>query len=109
MAAFVRNQGCFSNGGNPMRTFRTLMAVAAALCLLPIVSVFLAMGLASYGGCQLDEGSVHPCVIAGVDLGETLYGMAVAGWFAIGTLPILAALALVWAAIEAWRFARRAS
>jgi hypothetical protein len=92
-----------------MRVFRMLMAGTIALCLLPIVSVLLADALASYGGCQLDEGSVHPCVIAGADLSETLYAMAVAGWLAIATLPASAALALVWAAVEAWRFFRRPS
>jgi threonine/homoserine efflux transporter RhtA len=36
---------------------------------------------------------MRTCLFHGVDLGETLYGMAVVGWFALGTLP-LGAIAL---------------
>ena len=42
----------------------------------------------------------HPCLFHGVDLGETLYDMAVVGWFALGTLPVgaiaLAVLLFAW-------------
>jgi TRAP-type C4-dicarboxylate transport system permease small subunit len=53
----------------------------------PIISVALAGSIASANGCQLDEGSIHPCVVRGADMGETLYAMGVMGWFALVTVP----------------------
>lgn len=55
--------------------------------LWPVISVVIAGAIASGYGCQLDEGSVHPCVVGGRDLGETLYTLAVMGWFGLITLP----------------------
>ena len=53
----------------------------------PIVSMLAASAVAARFGCRLDEGSVHTCVVVGVDLGGTLYFMAVSAWFALVTLP----------------------
>ena len=53
----------------------------------PIVFVSVAGSIASANGCQLDEGSVHPCVVRGADMGETLYAMGVMGWFMLVTVP----------------------
>jgi hypothetical protein len=36
---------------------------------------------------QVDEGSVHPCIIGGHDYGELLYDLGVMGWFMLATLP----------------------
>ena len=47
---------------------------------LPLVLMLLALLIASPFGCRLEEGSVHPCVILGLDFGTLLYTMAVAGW-----------------------------
>ncbi len=50
-----------------------------------------------------------PARSTAVDLGEMLYGMAVMGWFALGTLPLgaiaLALLLVVWIVltIQDWR------
>jgi hypothetical protein len=66
----------------------------------PVISVFTASAIASSLGCTLNEGDSHPCLFHGADLGETLYGMVVIGWFALGTLPMgaiaLAVLLLAW-------------
>jgi hypothetical protein len=64
---------------------------------LPVLSVAIAGGIASANGCQLDEGSVHPCVVNGVDMGETLYSMGVMGWFMLVTLPLGLGAAVVYA------------
>ena len=45
----------------------------------PVISVVIASGFASTLGCKLDEGNPHPCPFHGVDLGDTLYSMFVAG------------------------------
>ncbi len=55
---------------------------------LPVVSVAIAGGIANANGCQLDEGSVHPCIVNGQDVGETLYTMGVMGWLMLVTIPI---------------------
>jgi len=66
-------------------------AVMLAIVLVagaPVISVMIAGTVANAHGCDLDEGSIHPCVIGGTDYGSTLYTMAVAAWFGIVTLPI---------------------
>ena len=72
-----------------------------------MLSLALAIGVASPFGCALDEGSVHPCVVFGLDLGALLYVMAVAGWMTLFTAP-LAAIALAgWLVVALVMFAIR--
>lgn len=61
--------------------------------LLPLLMAMLAGAVANWAKCELNEGSVGPCVIAGKDVGKLLYTMFVSGWFGLITLP--AALLLV--------------
>ena len=90
-----------------MKMFRTLMVLALLVCLVPVVSVLLASAIATASGCQLDEGSVHPCLVLGHDAGMLLSIMGVAGWYAILTLPAAARLAALWICVEAVRWFRR--
>ncbi|MBS7813422.1 hypothetical protein [Roseococcus pinisoli] len=60
----------------------------------PIIMPFLAYFLASTLGCRLNEAGSHPCLLAGRDIGETLYTMAMMMWLAFLTFPLMA-LALV--------------
>ena len=83
-----------------MRAFRIVMAVVSAVCLLPFVSLALALAVAALGQCRVDEGSVHPCIIAGIDLGSALYFMNVVPWLGLGTLPLLAVVLLLWVIVE---------
>jgi len=53
----------------------------------PLVPVMIASIVAMSCGCKVDEGSVHPCIVLGQDIGELLYGMSMMGWFGIGTFP----------------------
>ena len=55
--------------------------------------------IANAYGCKVDEGSVHPCIIGGVDRGELLYSMGVLGWLMLVTLPVGGLAFLVWLAI----------
>jgi hypothetical protein len=75
---------------------RTIWALALILMVgaLPLLSLLLAMLFASAFGCQLDEGSVHKCVVLGLDFGGLLYPMALGAFFAVFTIP-LAGLALI--------------
>lgn len=61
----------------------------------PIISVLIAGSIASFFDCELHEGFTNPCVLGGVDWGETLYFMAVLGWFALLTIPIGVVVALI--------------
>lgn len=55
--------------------------------LWPVASVMIAGSIAEANNCQLDEGSVHPCIVNGNDMGEQLYSMGVMGWFMLVTIP----------------------
>lgn len=72
--------------------FRNILLISILLVILvwtvwPMVLVGVASSIAVANGCQLDEGSVHPCVVNGRDMGEQLYGMGVMGWFMLVTIP----------------------
>jgi hypothetical protein len=58
------------------------------LAFSPLIATMIAGTIANYYGCDLDEGSIHPCVVNGQDIGDTLYTLGVLGWLALGTLPL---------------------
>lgn len=68
--------------------FWTLGLLILLAATAPIVSVALAGWIAHRHGCTLHEGFANPCLIGGVDFGETLYTMGVLGWLALVTLPL---------------------
>jgi hypothetical protein len=74
-----------------MKTLWTWLGVPLLLLVgagLPLLSAILAETIASTHGCRVDEGSVHRCIVLGRDVGDTLYSMFVAFWFAIFTVPL---------------------
>ena len=79
---------------------KRLMIWALVLILLlgafPLLSLLPAVLFASVFGCQLDEGSVRPCVALGLDFGGLLYPMAVGGWFVMFTIPLTGLALIVW-------------
>ncbi|MET0314580.1 MAG: hypothetical protein ABW275_09325, partial [Hansschlegelia sp.] len=69
-------------------TRRSVLYVSsfAAVLLLAFLPLILALGasvIADAAGCRLDEGGVYPCVISGVDIGDTLAVMFVMGWLSM--------------------------
>ena len=58
------------------------------LAFSPFIGAMIAGTIADTYGCQLDEGSVHPCLVNGRDIGETLYAFGVLGWLGLATIPI---------------------
>jgi hypothetical protein len=54
----------------------------------PVFSVAYAASVAEANNCELDEGSVHPCIVDGEDIGETLYTLGMMGWFMLVTIPV---------------------
>jgi hypothetical protein len=84
-------------------TFVLILLLAAA----PLISAFVAGGIANALGCTLNEGGVSPCPFMGTDIGETLVVMFVLGWLAFVTLPWgLAALAIWLIAVGIIMFSR---
>jgi len=71
-------------------------AVIILWMFLPFIPVAIAGAVASHYGARLDEGSAHPCIVHGKDIGETLYTMGMMGWFSLLTFPsgILALIVL---------------
>jgi len=77
---------------NRLRWSRLTWVGRGYLCILvwtflPIVPPLIASTVAVLCGSALDEGSVHPCVILGCDIGGLLYAMGVMGWFMLLTFP----------------------
>lgn len=70
--------------------------VIAFLGMLPLFIALLAGAIAGWAKCELNEGSVHPCVIAGRDVGQLLYAMFVSGWFTLMTMPAALFVAMVY-------------
>ena len=79
---------------------KRMMIWALALILLfgtfPLLTLLSAVLFASAFGCQLDEGSIHPCIVLGLDFGGLLYPMAVGGWFVMFTIPLAGLALIVW-------------
>jgi hypothetical protein len=74
-----------------------------SILLLAAAPLLVAMGAGTYAdshGCTLHEGFVNPCIVDGKDVGKTLYGLGMMGWFSIATVPLGALAALV--LIVAW-------
>lgn len=52
--------------------------------MIPVIVVAVIAGI---WGCKSDEGSVHPCIVFGNDIGEVLYSISMIGLFGMGTFP----------------------
>ncbi|WKW50370.1 hypothetical protein [Rhodomicrobium lacus] len=82
------------------RRFVFAYALAFAAIVLftvsPMILAAIASAIAKNAGCAFNEGSIHPCVIAGEDWGSTLYTMAMMGWLAIATIQIGAMAFAFW-------------
>jgi hypothetical protein len=79
------------------KIYGPLLAAILLFAFAPVASVLISATIATQAGCDLDEGSVHSCMVMGRDIGETLYALFVAGWFGLITLPIGALAFLAWA------------
>jgi hypothetical protein len=80
----------------PRRRMIWALAIILLLGILPLLSLLIAVLFASAFGCPLDEGSIHPCVVLGLDFGDLLYTMAVGGWFVMFTIPLAGLALVVW-------------
>jgi hypothetical protein len=80
------------------RTGRLLLGylIIVVLVCSPLLSVAIASGVAWSAGCTVHEASTSPCLIAGIDVGGTLYDMAVMGWLIFATMPLGAVAVAGW-------------
>jgi hypothetical protein len=69
----------------------------------PLIPAFVAGIVAMVCGCKLDEGSVHPCVVFGKDIGAILNTMGMMGWFGMATFPSGILALAVFSLIVWWR------
>jgi len=82
-----------------MTLARGLKISLAAILIIAAGPFVLTLGaglIAAALGCQLNEGSVHPCVVFGVDLGYPLYATALTGLIMLIGLPFAGVALLVW-------------
>jgi hypothetical protein len=70
--------------------------VIVFLGVLPLLIAMLAGVIANLAKCELNEGSINPCVIAGRDVGKLLYAMGVGGWFTFMTMPAALLAAMIY-------------
>ena len=58
------------------------------LAISPLLATMAAGTIANRYDCDLDEGSIHPCIVNGNDIGDTLYTLGMLGWLMLGTIPL---------------------
>ncbi|AMB43836.1 hypothetical protein [Methylobacterium sp. AMS5] len=76
-----------------------MMLAVTALVWTPALLFALGFGLARLTGCRVDEGSAHPCLVAGIDIGGLLYTLLMMGWLVILALPFMLLTGLIWLGI----------
>lgn len=93
-----------------MRNLRLWALVALTfVSFAPLVAMLTGSGVASALGCSIDEGSTHPCLLAGVDLGDALYNLFVCGWLVLLTWPGMIAATVLWLVVLVRALKRRNS
>ena len=74
---------------------KRVVVAYVGVVLFAVAPILVAIGSGSVAhafGCQVDEGSVHPCFVAGLNLGPLFYDLGVLGWLFLVTLPLGAIL-----------------
>lgn len=72
----------------PWKVYGLALVLIVLFATAPLIGVVIASWLAEANGCMLNEGSLNPCIIFGMDWGSTLYTLFVLGWFMLATLPL---------------------
>ena len=73
-----------------------VLVIIVLVGLSPILAGVTAALIAESHSCLLDEGSVHPCVVAGRDIGPTLYDLSVSAWLTLITIPGAFCAVILW-------------
>ncbi|MGV3491889.1 MAG: hypothetical protein ACO1OG_11255 [Devosia sp.] len=83
----------------PWWVYWLLLALILVFALAPLASVAIVSWIAEANGCALNEATINPCVVNGVDMGGTLYTFGVLGWLMLATIPLGAMALCAWLAI----------
>jgi len=84
------------------RVNRGLFWAAVAVTIIgwaPLLCVLAASSFANAYGCELNEGDIHPCVVAGHDFGPLLYDLGMMGWLMILGAPLMLLSLAMWIVI----------
>jgi hypothetical protein len=74
-----------------------LLGIITLVSWAPLTALVASSALAALFNCRLDEGSIHPCKVVGIDIGPALGTAFVAGWLLlVAWIPMLAT-AIAWA------------
>jgi hypothetical protein len=82
----------------PYWAYLLALGIILLFALAPVISVYFTYLVADANGCTVNEATIHPCIVMGMDLGELLYFTGVMGWFMLATLPLGGGALLVWLA-----------
>jgi hypothetical protein len=75
---------------------RFIVACIVLIGVAPILSTVVAAQVANANGCTLNESGPQPCVINGVDYGETLLNMAMMVLLTLVSVPIAIGLFVIY-------------
>ena len=84
-----------------------ILCVVTVIAWAPLAGVLAGAALSSAFDCRVDEGSVHPCVVGGIDLGSFLNLLTVSGWLMLGLWPVMLLTLVVWLGLLVWAVVRR--
>lgn len=83
-----------------------MLFVVTLIVWTPALLLALGLALTFLTGCHVDEGSRHPCVICGLDIGGLLYALTMMGWLMIPLLPFMLLTALLVVGGQVWSLVR---
>ncbi len=75
---------------------RAVLALLTIALWLPSLAVLATFATVMATGCQVNEAASHPCIVAGQDIGEALYGGLIMVFIAGPTLPLAIGCVIVW-------------
>lgn len=92
----------------PWIVYWILLVLIVLFALAPVGTAIASASIANAHGCQVDEGSAHPCIINGHDYGQLFYTLGVLGWLMLVTLPGGLFAFVIWLIVlilhrESWR------
>ena len=85
-----------------------LLSLVTLVAWAPLALALGGIATASLLGCGLNEAQASPCLLAGQDIGGTLYVLGMMMWIAIFAMPLMAVTLGGWLVVWVTR-ARRAS
>ncbi len=79
-----------------MRWYLLVLLLIALFTVLPVFTTVLGAVIANDHGCAVNEGNINPCVIDGVDQGQTLAFMGMSFLYLLLTFPLGILFFVVW-------------